>query len=496
MDFILIGLWLLWSAPSLRWFLESIVLSQSLPHLTLTAFLILFLFFRFFKALQTHPPKLDKPSSSWPIYTFIFSLIGAVIARYRMNLHLISCLFTLLGSYSLLGIYLPFKKWRRGWFGCLILILLLPLEYQMDTYLGFPLRMLSVSWTQITLRFFKIPAFTHETILNIENSFSQVSAACSGMKGLWTGVIVFILWTWIRERKTGLAWFGSLSVFLGSLISSNTLRIVILVILTSVFHFDGIAQAIHAPLGILGFVFSCALGGILLEKCPPIIEEEKASPRSEISPFFARAILCLALMISWILTPHSLPASTKNTPTPTFILPASWNLTTLPLTPVEASFFKTNSSEVLLKAHFEKDPLNGSLLIVQTTSWKGHHDPKICLQGNGMSLEPSETKLIDPDFPIQWIPFTNSSQAASFWFQSTSEITEDFSARIWKDLFGKEQEWVMVSIVFENAHEMKDPVIMKTFFEDLKNEVKDWLNSSGKPWLSLKNESRLEKMPL
>ena len=93
--------------------------------------------------------------------------------------------------------------------------------------------------------------------------------------------------------------------------------------------------------------------------------------------------------------------------------------------------------------------MSGSLLVVETETFRAHHLPDRCLTGAGLTIEDRQTELVEPGFPLKRIAFRGHSGSAAYWFQSPTQITEDYSARVWADLFGGERQWVLVSVLFE-----------------------------------------------
>ncbi len=103
-----------------------------------------------------------------------------------------------------------------------------------------------------------------DTILVFENGISQVDLPCSGVQSLWTGGLFLLAATWIERQRINLRWLLVLLVFTAALLAANLARVGVLVAVGEVSGMRLLAEMLHVPLGVLGFVAACALAVSLL----------------------------------------------------------------------------------------------------------------------------------------------------------------------------------------------------------------------------------------
>lgn len=128
----------------------------------------------------------------------------------------------------------------------------LPFGEHLQTFVGYPLRILTARIVRAGLRAAGMQPIAIDTILILENGISKIDLPCSGVRSLWTGMLFFLTATWIEQRPLNLRWMGAITIFVGLLLLANTARIAVLVIVDQVLNLHFIAEMIHAPLGILG----------------------------------------------------------------------------------------------------------------------------------------------------------------------------------------------------------------------------------------------------
>jgi exosortase O len=95
-----------------------------------------------------------------------------------------------LATYGLLGLWLEPQRWRRGLPAALLLVGVLPFGEHLQTFVGYPVRILTAALVQKGLAAAGAHSVGMETILVFENGVSQVDIPCSGVKSLWTGPVL------------------------------------------------------------------------------------------------------------------------------------------------------------------------------------------------------------------------------------------------------------------------------------------------------------------
>ncbi len=442
----ILSLWIFLFYPVILWLARTFSGESFRFHfVVLIGILTLFLY-----RLKNHRNEILHFSSPsfrpLPFFIFLGSVFIYLWNGYFLKIQTLSAVLFGMGSYGLLGLFIPKPLWKKGWIPTVLLILFLPFENHLDIYLGFPLRIFSVDLIQKGLAHFNIQTLTRETILMIENSATQVDLSCSGLKGLWSGLIFFIALTWLERKRMNGYWVLLLFIFFFVLISTNLIRLTLLVLVIQVFHQPTLGNFIHLPLGMIGFIFSCLLIYYLLKHIPSSSLSKNFNLPSPISSHYLPWILIFILTLSGALYSFR-PVAANRELTLSLQLPSEFHAEPILLTDQEESFFKKSGAHVL-KMKFQWEEVSGSLLIVSGSGWRAHHDPKVCLEGRGFKIDRLKTVLMDDDFPVRVIDLNHDALTATSWFQSASQITEDFSARVWSELLGKENDWKLISLLF------------------------------------------------
>ncbi|MCP4133104.1 MAG: exosortase O [bacterium] len=472
-------LWLLFLvlfAPTIQWFLKSFSYSANrLSHGTFAVILGI-LIYKIWK-YRTRQKELPERTAAaqtggtrLPLAGFIFSVSAYLVVEYVLHINMFSAVFFGSALYCLLGFYLPEQTWKKGLIPTILLIQTLPFGNYLDTYLGFPLRIFSAGMVEQVLGAMNIPSVSQETIIIIENSASQVDLSCSGLKGIWSGLIFFFAVTWLERKPVTLGWTIRLALFLFTLTAFNTLRILILVIVDTVIRAPEAAARIHVPLGIIGFIFSCVFAWLMLRQGggktgSPVLIRPRPIPGSLV-------LILAAFLLTGIFLhqrPEPLPFTTAGV---RLDLPAQFQAKEIPLTPMESSLLTKEQGDAAFKFKFTwEKKLTGTLLVAVNRNWRSHHDPQVCLTSGGLKIERSATMLINNTFPVKALDFRDQKLSAVYWFQSPSFITEDFSARVWAQLTKKEEHWALVSILFDRPIQGETNTNIKKLYHQLRREV-------------------------
>ncbi len=422
-----------------------------------------------------------------PLISLICSVTCYILLEYFIKINIFSSLFFALSMYSLLGLYLPFEVWKKGLIPVILIIQTLPFGNNFDTYLGFPMRIFSTEIAEQALSALGIANISQETIIIIENSAAQVDLSCSGLKGLWSGLLFFFAATWMEQKRLNLRWFVSLILFFTALTAFNILRIVILVITETALLMPKVAAAIHIPLGLTGFIFSCIFAWFMLksgsDKSNKELSPQKSSSEDKSGEpgrmklyFFLIPFLLVAL---WLHQQrNTLQFSSHTEKTFKLQLPSSFSLKPVPLTKLESAFLHKSRGDKAVKKKFKWNNLTGTMLIALNHNWRNHHSPEDCLKGEGLTTKRSATVLMNSTFPVKTLTFEHRNLAASYWFQSPSSTTDDFSSRVWAQVMGKEKTWILVSILFDKQIDWETKK-MKAFHLTLFGEVRRILKENS-----------------
>lgn len=405
-------------------------------------------------------PALNRPA-------LLIALSGAVLyllAEHFLDINTLSATLFGLASYGLLGAWMQPRAWRMGLPAALLLIGALPFGEHMQTFIGYPLRILTADIVRSGLSIFGVHSIGIDTILVFENGVSKVDLPCSGIKSLWTGGIFFLAATWIEQRRIGLRWLLAGAVFILLLFAANLVRVALLVLAGQVMGWALLAEMIHVPLGVLGFALACAGSVVMLRRAPTwAVESQAAVPAPLAAPsgvtgpsvragWLAPGLCALLLGLSLLYTPKA--DVVEAAPLPAWQFPAEMTSAPWPLTPQEQRWLSDSGVQTADRWRFVWRGQPGTLMLVQSSTWRAHHNPERCFEVFGLSVESDRTDLLAPDFPVRLLTLGGSARrelvSAAYWLQSRDQTTDDFATRIWADLTPQPQNWVMVTILFDD----------------------------------------------
>jgi exosortase O len=388
------------------------------------------------------------------------SVLYLLVERF-LDVNTISASLFGLASYGLLGLWLEPGRWRHGVPAILLLIGVLPFGDHMQTFIGYPMRILTAGIIGDGLRAAGVASIGVDTILVFENGVSQIDLPCSGVKSLWTGMLFLIAATWVEERPLTKRWFIIAILFAGLLFIANLARVAILVTIGEVLGWRLAAEMLHVPLGVLGFAAACAAAVWMLRR--RVERFGKSFPldlpnRPTSSNWLTPALTAVIVIMGLLYTPR--PQTGLTRPSPTFTFPNEVIIEPLPLKPDEFEWLTRDGAESAERMRFEYRGISGSMILITSRTWRGQHKPERCFEVYGLSLDGSRTYLVAPDFPLRFVSLGDGSQrnlySASYWFQSPSQTTDDFGARIWSDLAPQRETWVLVSILFDGVVDPHD----------------------------------------
>ena len=112
-----------------------------------------------------------------------------------------------------MGFWMAPRNWWRGLPACLLLVVALPFGEQVQTFIGFPMRVTTAVLISDILALAGAEHLNVFTILLFENGVMQVDLPCSGVKSLWTGLLFLLAATCIERRPINLRWLMTVLVF-------------------------------------------------------------------------------------------------------------------------------------------------------------------------------------------------------------------------------------------------------------------------------------------
>jgi exosortase O len=465
-----IGLsWLYLNLSTVQWLARSIAQMSSL-NLLLLGLAGLFLVAQGIRQRLHLHCSLFPVLRPFPLALMIGSAIAAQVFRWVLTLDQLPALCFFLGSYGLLGLFLESTIWQRRLPIAIAIATVAPFSLQFSTGLGFPARILTARVVESILSGLNVSALSSEDIIVLEHGIAQVDLPCSGLKSLWVGTLFLLAVTWLEGRRIDLRWlFICLTNFV-LLILANIARVLTLVILAHTFQQSAIAQILHVPLGLFGFIFACLLTWRLLKTVPKkqTISSEKARKASPVpqSHLVSKSLLSQAVLVICILGLTVLPVpSSVQARTLTLAdlqLLSTMEISEVPFTEIERNFFMQRSGVEARKVRFKTQELSGSAVLVASPTWQAHHAPEGCLMASGHRIDRMERRQLSFATQGRWLSLNDGKQAAVYWFQSSKRTTAEYLDRLWGEITRQEPIWVMTSILFDSAPRPDDTTVQKT----------------------------------
>lgn len=424
--------------------------------------------------LFSWPDRLSDPSRLVALTLFLGPLLACVLLRHLLGESTLSAACFLLSVYGGLGLFLAPSHFRAGLTGMLLLIASLPFAALADGYLGLLARIFTAEIVQQLLSALHIAALPVSSILILERGVAHIDIPCSGLRGLWSGVLAYLLISWISRRQLSLAWLLGLLLMQALLLLANIGRVFLLVVLAHVVSLPDLAERLHVPLGLFGFALCVAFAFFFLrqhvairlpgpgtiEACHPARMPQATELPAKHGVWIVPALALLLLGVCVVearshRTSHSSAAIPLN-------LPASLHHTPQSLTAAEREVFAR------FGAHAQKFRIpGGSLIVVQANTlpaFRAHHPPEVCMLAAGLRIVTASSVDVAPgaqarlltlqDRPPSQAPSLSMSdpprqRSGIYWFQSAESTTPDIVRRILRQLISR-RPWLLVTMVSDD----------------------------------------------
>ncbi len=383
-----------------------------------------------------------------PFALVVASALGFLAAERWLDLSILAASMFGVGTYGLFGLYATDAAWRRGAPVALLLMGLLPFGAHLDAYAGFVLRAVSADAASAILTALGIEHVSSETILVLENGVAHVDVPCSGIRGLWTGALFFLGATVLAKRPLGARFLVVGAFHCAALVAANIVRITIVTIVAVAADLPRVAQVIHEPLGILGFLLAGIASWFALRGGAPA----KTRPTRAPSPFARYALAATAALT---IAFHSERAKTGFVDDVAAAAPASLGLAQVALTAEETDLFSRFGASGATKYAGDFEGRALSLILVDSRAWRAHHPPELCLAASGHRIERIEDVAVDADHVFR-VAQLEGQQTAVFWFQSSGRTTGHALDRILSGVLDRGRRWVLVSALVDDATDPAD----------------------------------------
>jgi exosortase O len=421
------------------------------------------------------------------------SSVAFILAERVVDINTLSASLFGLAFYGLLGLWLEPHRWRQGLPAALLLIGTLPFGDHLQTFVGYPVRLLTAALVRDGLGALGIHTIGIDTILVFESGISQIDLPCSGVKSLWTGGMFLLAATWIEQRKINRRWMLVGLIFAFLLFAANLGRVAVLVTTGPVLGLNLLAEMLHVPLGVLGFAGTCAALVWMLRRFVPAesnlqpvntggMEAEALRPR-----WLLPALITTILLLAVLYTPRPQVAAAQSPSELQF--PSGLSVEPWAFSPDELEWLSADGPLSASRWRFTWDgngekPRHGSLLLITSDTWRAHHRPERCFEAYGMKVDQSQSTLLSADFPMRVVNLSGAQgryhYSAVYWLQAPGRVTDDYATRIWSDLSPQRQTWVLVTILFDSA---VDPTRsdLQDLYNDLRLSVAQRLEGGSQP---------------
>lgn len=371
----------------------------------------------------------------------------------------------LVSAYGLAGLFVAPETWRRARPAALLAAGILPLAQHLDVLLGLPLRSLTAHVVAALCG----GTLATGTVLEVEGRYAHVALPCSGVQSLWSATVVLAAASLAWGRSVGGRWLvGLLGTFAG-LSLANALRIAVLVGVDHRLGVPLLAEVLHTPLGLIGFV-AALLPMLAWLRSGPTLSAGSGASRPVGVRLPAGGVAALLLVTS--LAPR---AERVVRPAPVPVLPADW--TAIEPGPVEVSFVEGRGG-VVRKGAFEVGALRGSAALISSRDWVGQHVPELCHEAGGWTMAGDHPAVLGTT-PVRWAPLEREGVegTALWWFTDGTRVTDDHTVRIAHGLFS-DTPWMLVSVVVQGRPSPDDPDLLA---------VVDALRAAEAPLLTLES---------
>lgn len=448
----------------------------------LISFFVLFLV-RSVRASQTRsadsigsgdPTQQGRAASvpSAALWCFSLATLLHALVEHTLQANTLTAILAALALYGLWGCFVTPPRFAAALSSVLLLISAMPLAALAEGYVGLGARLLTAEIVQQLLSLLRIAVVPAHTILVLERGIAHIDIPCSGLRGLWSGLLGYLLLTWLERRRLGGRFLLGLLLMQGLLFAANVLRVFVLIYVAQVAGMPRVAEALHVPLGLLGFAMGVTLAFVFLRFVVPgqaSLDEAKtmtngpdplsmgrraqwwAMPRR----WLPLSLLCFLGTI-WVVDrwlPRPLPSSAQLRLPPQ--LPGSLMGTPLTLSAGEQEIFARFGAQA-----GKWRLARGSLIVVRApglTAFRAHHPPEVCLLAAGLRVVQTEPLALSSNVTVRHLRLAEHSPASRpeagelsqgrqglYWFQSASATTPDILRRIIHQL-RRPEPWLMVT---------------------------------------------------
>ncbi|MCB1213858.1 MAG: archaeosortase/exosortase family protein, partial [Deltaproteobacteria bacterium] len=195
---LILGLWLFLFFPVFQWLGASFYTPEYRWH---TALFILLIAVFLKKIFSKDLPDFCLQLRLIPFFILFLGVLGFLVSERFLDMDLVSCFFFGWASFGLAGLFLQKERWKASLPYLLLFLAVLPFSFHIETFLGFPLRVITAKVAYYFFESIGIHGFNHESIILVENKLAHVDLPCSGLKSLWVGSLFILALSVLENYK-------------------------------------------------------------------------------------------------------------------------------------------------------------------------------------------------------------------------------------------------------------------------------------------------------
>ncbi len=409
-----------------------------------------------------------RPRPAWaPVAVIIVGLGWWWLVTRIVETPTVAAVGAAVALYGVVGIWLSDRRWTALRVPFAILVCALPLGERAEDWLGVPARLAVAQAVYSGLQTFGVAVQSAETVLFLDRGLADVAAPCSGLRGLWSGLVVLLVVAAVERRRGGLR---LAMVVLGLelfLLAGNVVRVTTLVVLYGVLGVPEWADAIHVPMGLTSFVGGLFLALLALRRFVPhsdpaadvesasIAPHRPAVPRgagwgpsvgmgSGWGPLVAMSTVALLVMV---MSPERRPRASQ--PLVAVEWPEVLTTTPAPVIEAERALAESLGQGRIDKVHFDHRGIRGQLLVLHARRWRAQHPPELCLRMSGHRIWTAADVDLGPHHQARVLRVDDGQRLAVYWYQRRGLASPNVWAKIPSIWAGADDEWVLVSLLFD-----------------------------------------------
>ena len=439
---LLLAAWALGNAPALRWMFSALAQPAHQVQRMVMAGLAAWLLWDVLR----RPASPRVHAHAWPLAAA--SVAMAALARLATDVHAIHAAAALLMLCALSACSACEREGPRRLAWLAALLLCLPVQTHVDAHLGLPLRLWTAQAVAPLLQALGAPNVSVESIIVTENGVADVASACSGVRTLWYAAALWLFARLVWPQAPVWRWLLAGGLGAAAAVGFNALRVASLVLALHHHAPPLLADMAHASLGLLALAVVASVQWLLCHG------PARPAPRATLAPSPPPSPRQLAALAACIAGLALLPAAPAHRPVQpervrALAWPAEFQAEPIALSNLENDLLLGRHAAIAEKQRFDRHGVRGSLLVVQSSDWRAHHAPELCLLAQGARIEKLE-RMRSRHGEFRVMAMQSGRQAAVTWFQSGDRVLPDLGARLWSQLLRPGERWSLVTLVVDS----------------------------------------------